>query len=91
MSHADTEAVRNNEFYNESDPIRLEKLTKRFGAFTAVDHISFSIRQNEIFTILGHNGAGKTTAIYMLTGMHKASSGDAVVYGNRISDSMDFV
>ena len=39
----------------------------------------------EVFTILGHNGAGKTTAIYMLTGMHKTTSGDATIYNNRIT------
>ena len=47
-----------------------------------------SIKQGEIFTILGHNGAGKTTAIYMLTGVLSPTSGDATIYGNKISDSM---
>jgi ABC-type multidrug transport system ATPase subunit len=50
-------------------------LTKKFGKFTAVDKLSMSIKSGEIFTILGHNGAGKTTAIYMLTGMLKSTSG----------------
>jgi len=66
----------------------LEKLTKKFGSFTAVNQLSFSIKKGEIFTILGHNGAGKTTAIYMLTGMLKSTSGNASVYGYSIKDAM---
>jgi ATP-binding cassette subfamily A (ABC1) protein 3 len=76
------------EIYSPDDPIRLEYLTKRFGKLTAVNKLRFSIKEGEIFTILGHNGAGKTTAIYMLTGVLTASEGDAVVYGHRISTEM---
>ena len=46
--------------------------------------LTFSIKEGEIFGILGHNGAGKTTLISMLTGMFKASSGDAIIYGKSI-------
>jgi len=53
--------------------------------------LNFSIKEGEIFTLLGHNGAGKTTAIYMLTGVLEASSGDAIVYGNSINDDIDKV
>jgi ABC-type multidrug transport system ATPase subunit len=49
-----------------------------------VNNLTFSIKEGEIFTLLGHNGAGKTTAISMLSGMLQASSGDAFVYGNSI-------
>jgi ABC-type multidrug transport system ATPase subunit len=70
---------------NEEDPIKLKKLTKTFGKFKAVNNLSFSIREGEIFTILGHNGAGKTTAIYMLTGVLKPTSGNAEMYGNSIN------
>jgi ABC-2 type transport system ATP-binding protein len=62
---------------NKQDPIQIENLTKKFGDFKAVDNLSFSIKEGEIFTILGHNGAGKTTAIFMLTGMLTPSNGDA--------------
>tara|TARA_B110000285_G_C14978383_1_gene540080 strand:+ start:316 stop:597 length:282 start_codon:yes stop_codon:yes gene_type:complete len=70
---------------DKNDPIILRNLTKKFGNFTAVDNLSMSIKMGEVFTILGHNGAGKTTAIYMLTGMHKTTSGDATIYNNRIT------
>ena len=47
----------------------------KFGTFKAVDQMSLSIKKNEIMALLGHNGAGKTTAIYMLTGMLHMTEG----------------
>jgi ABC-2 type transport system ATP-binding protein len=61
--------------------ISADKLTKRFGAFTAVDAISFKVKKGEIFGFLGANGAGKTTAMRMLCGLSLPSSGKAVVAG----------
>ena len=61
--------------------IQTEQLTKRFGAFTAVDHISFEVRKGEIFGFLGANGAGKTTALRMLCGLSKPTSGKGMVAG----------
>ncbi|AOS83674.1 hypothetical protein BIU88_05635 [Chlorobaculum limnaeum] len=61
--------------------IQTEKLTKRFGSFTAVDEISFSVAAGEIFGFLGANGAGKTTAMKMLTGLLAPTSGSATVAG----------
>jgi ABC-2 type transport system ATP-binding protein len=61
--------------------IHTENLTKRFGAFTAVDSVSFSVEPGEIFGFLGANGAGKTTAMKMLTGLLAPSSGTASVAG----------
>lgn len=55
-----------------------DKLTKKFGSFTAVDSISFYVEKGEIFGFLGANGAGKTTAMRMLCGLSKPTSG----YGN---------
>ena len=78
-------------FFDNNDPIKLEKLSKKFGSFTAVNQLNFSIREGEIFTILGHNGAGKTTAIYMLTGMLQPTGGDAYMYGNSIKDDLEKV
>jgi ABC-2 type transport system ATP-binding protein len=61
--------------------IRARELTRRFGAFTAVDAISFDVAPGEVFGFLGANGAGKTTAIRMLTGLLAPSSGQASVAG----------
>lgn len=56
-------------------------LTKKFGGFTAVDNISFEVEKGEIFGFLGANGAGKTTAIRMLCGLIRPTSGRAEVAG----------
>jgi ABC-2 type transport system ATP-binding protein len=56
-------------------------LTRRFGAFTAVDDMSFEVRRGEIFGFLGSNGAGKSTTIRMLCGLLRPTSGTAVVDG----------
>ncbi len=61
--------------------IQTEQLTKTFGSFTAVDAISFQVAPGEIFGFLGANGAGKTTALKMLTGLLKPSGGQAWVAG----------
>jgi ABC-2 type transport system ATP-binding protein len=61
--------------------IKAKNLTKRFGDFTAVDAISFSVAQGEIFGFLGANGAGKTTAIKMLIGLSRPTEGDASIAG----------
>lgn len=86
--NADSDNIRE---FNGNDPIRLESLSKKFGKFTAVDKMTVSIKGNEVFTILGHNGAGKTTAIYMLTGMLKPTSGEATLYDNTITNEIDEV
>lgn len=61
--------------------ISVKNLTKRFGSFTAVDHVTFDVDQGEIFGFLGANGAGKTTAMRMLCGLSMPSSGEATVAG----------
>jgi len=61
--------------------ITVEKLTKQFGDFIAVDHISFEVAEGEIFGFLGANGAGKTTAMKMLIGLWKPTSGKGLVAG----------
>ncbi len=61
-----------------------ENLTRRFGSFVAVDHVSFSIRRGEIFGFLGSNGCGKTTTMKMLTGLLDISEGRAELLGRPV-------
>ena len=61
--------------------IEVKDLTKRYGAATAVERVSFSIAPGEIFGLLGPNGAGKTTTILMLLGLSDISAGQARVFG----------
>ena len=71
--------------------IQTEQLTKRFGAFTAVDRISFQVDKGEIFGFLGANGAGKTTAMRMLCGLSKPTSGKGTVAGYDIASQSESV
>ena len=61
--------------------IHADGLTKQFGNFTAVDHISFDVARGEVFGFLGANGAGKTTAMRMLCGLSRPTSGTGTVAG----------
>lgn len=61
--------------------IEVSNLTKKFGSFTAVDHITFSVNEGEIFGFLGANGAGKTTAMQMLCGISMPTEGKGTVAG----------
>ena len=61
--------------------ISVKDLTKKFGSFTAVDHITLQVRRGEIFGFLGANGAGKTTAMRMLCGLSFPTSGSGTVAG----------
>ena len=73
---------------NGKTAIEANELTKRFGDFTAVDHVSFRIEQGEIFGFLGSNGCGKTTTMKMLTGLLPATEGEASLFGKSV-DSGD--
>lgn len=64
--------------------ITVKNLTKTFGDFTAVDNISFEVHKGEIFGFLGANGAGKTTAMRMLCGLSRPTSGQASIAGHDI-------
>ena len=75
IEHADTK-----EAYREN-VIEVAHLVKAFGSFHAVDDISFTVRKGEIFGFLGANGAGKTTAMHMLTGLNQPTSGTGTVAG----------
>ena len=71
--------------------IEVQNLVKRFGTFTAVDHITFDVEQGEIFGFLGANGAGKTTAMRMLCGLSKPTSGHGKVAGFDIDKEVEQV
>jgi ABC-2 type transport system ATP-binding protein len=71
--------------------IKTEKLTKRFGAFTAANEITFEVYRGEIFGFLGANGAGKTTAMRMLCGLSKPTSGQATIAGYDIYKQTELI
>jgi ABC-2 type transport system ATP-binding protein len=75
----------------QSTIISVSNLTKSFGDFTAVNNISFEVAKGEIFGFLGANGAGKTTAMKMLIGISKPSSGEAIVAGYNIDNQSEMV
>ena len=66
--------------------ITVERLTKRYGAFTAVDDVSFTARAGQVTGFLGPNGAGKTTTMRILAGLTRADSGIATIGGHRLQD-----
>ncbi len=71
--------------------VNVDKLTKKFGDFTATNEISFQVAKGEIFGFLGANGAGKTTAMRMLCGLLKPTSGTATVAGFDIATQTEEV
>src|SRR2546428_9112570 len=71
--------------------IACENLTKRFGHFTAVDHVSFTISKGSIFGFLGPNGSGKSTVIRMLCGLLEPSEGRASIGGFGAGPGSDLV
>ncbi len=68
-----------------NNAVEIKGLTKKFGNFTAVDNISFEVRKGEIFGFLGANGAGKTTAMRILCGLSRPTSGEGTVAGYDIN------
>src|SRR6516165_1663235 len=85
MSTEDTKDASVNPSEKVAEPmIEVDRLTKRFGTFTAVDHVSFSVGKGSIFGFLGPNGSGKTTLIRMLCGILEPSDGTARIGGHDI-------
>jgi ABC-2 type transport system ATP-binding protein len=76
---------------NAAPAIVARDLTRRFGDFVAVDHISFTVDPGEVFGFLGANGAGKTTAIRMMTGLLAPSGGEARVAGFDVATEADSI
>ena len=72
----------------DAEPVIVARgLTRCFGDFTAVDHVSFTIERGEIFGFVGSNGCGKTTTMKMLTGLLPASEGEALLFGRPLDAS----
>lgn len=65
----------------ETLPIHTQGLTKRYGATVALDGLDLDVRSGEVYGFLGPNGAGKTTTIRLLLGLHRASAGQAQLFG----------
>jgi ABC-2 type transport system ATP-binding protein len=68
--------------------LRVERVTKRFGEFTAVDDLSFQVRRGRVFGFLGPNGAGKTTTIRMIVGITAPDEGDIELFDRRMSPNL---
>lgn len=75
----------------DTGAIEVRELTKRFGAFTAVDNVNFTVKRGEVFGFLGANGAGKSTTIRMLCGLLQPTSGTATVGGYDIKTHTEMV
>src|ERR687884_878260 len=71
--------------------VEARELTRRFGTFTAVDRITFDVGAGEVFGFLGANGAGKTTAIRILTGLLAPTSGSARVAGHDVYTEAEWI
>jgi ABC-2 type transport system ATP-binding protein len=69
--------------------VSVRNLTKRYGSLTAVDHVSFDIREGEIVSLLGPNGAGKTTIIQMLLTLVSPTSGDIRIFGGTLKENRE--
>lgn len=69
---------------NDSNIIEVKDLVKKFGDFTANDHLTFEVKKGEIFGFLGANGAGKTTAIKILCGLSKPTDGEVTIAGHDV-------
>ncbi len=71
--------------------LEVNNLTKTFGSFTALDHLSFSMKEGEILGMLGPNGAGKTTTIQMLLGVMAPASGDIRFFGKEFEKNREYI
>lgn len=71
--------------------IEVENLVKKFGTFVANDRLTFDVKKGEVFGFLGANGAGKTTAMKILCGLSKPTSGKVIVAGYNVSDQPEMV
>jgi iron(III) transport system ATP-binding protein len=63
------------------------ELVKRFGSMAAVDHVSFTVEQGEVVTLLGPSGCGKTTTLRLVAGLERADEGDIEIHGRTVFSS----
>src|SRR5213595_1129874 len=66
--------------------IELKNVTKKFGEVTAVNNVSFSVKDGELMALLGPSGGGKTTVLRMIAGLEMPTSGDVLINGKRVND-----
>src|SRR5512135_3889702 len=66
--------------------IELKGVTKRFGGVTAVNNVTFSVKEGELMALLGPSGGGKTTVLRMIAGLEMPTSGDVFIRGQRVND-----
>lgn len=71
----------------EGEKIRIENVTKQFGRIIALEDVSLTIREDEIFALIGDNGAGKSTLMNVFAGVHKPTEGEIYYEGNRVTFS----
>ena len=67
--------------------IEIKNVTKKYGNKKAVDNVSFTVNDGDIFAFIGHNGAGKTTLIKSIVGIHEFDNGDILINGKSIKDT----
>jgi ribosome-dependent ATPase len=89
QQHAELQAleISSRRTFGGEPIITANDLTRRFGDFTAVDHVNFTIERGEIFGFLGSNGCGKSTTMKMLAGLLSPSSGEALLFGTSLDAS----
>jgi ABC-type bacteriocin/lantibiotic exporter with double-glycine peptidase domain len=88
-SREDDDETESLGFQENQTVIKFMNLTKRFGSYSAVDNLCLNLPKDQIFCLLGHNGAGKTTALNMLIGHHKPSSGTILLENLDIRKDLD--
>ena len=71
--------------------LKIQGLRKEYGDFVAVDTVNVKMYDGQVFALLGHNGAGKSTTISMLTGLIGRTKGEATVYGKNLFEDIDEV
>ena len=91
MKKSDMMSLCQKERKNIMNAISVKNLTKKYGSHTAVDHISFEVKEGDFFAFLGENGAGKSTTINMLCTIFEKTEGEAELFGYRLGKEDDAI